>query len=102
MILHPHRYGTSEQVLNSSACRETHIEQVFLGDDTMTVTWRWPSQSMLLSSPPRRKPDYVWREVFSIKGGVFTYLGCQEGKHTPEFMTPESFTFEDAIIPPTQ
>lgn len=66
------------------------------------VTFREPSSHMLLSSPPRRAPDRIWKEVYEVNCRPAGPSGClgwleltskEDGKHVPAHEVPESIVW---------
>ena len=58
-----------------------------LEENKIIVTYREPSNQMLLSSPPRPAPDSIYRVVYGIDGSSLVTLNIQKGV---ERITPEA------------
>ena len=73
------------------------IETVTLNqeENQIEVVMREPSNEMLLSYPPRQKPDRVWKNVFAVnEEGEIYFKERLEGKVIPKQVIPETVEFK--------
>lgn len=67
--------------------------QHFKETNTIEVVFREVSNMVYASNPPQSAPDKVWKEIYSVVGGVITLTETIQGTHTPPQYVEESITF---------
>lgn len=74
-----------ENLLMMGSIQVQRIEHKF-SDNQMIITYREPSNQMLLCDPPRRVPDSFYKVVYGVEGGDLCAINIQCGheKVTPE------------------
>ena len=75
-------------------------EAVNIFRDRVEIIWRIKSGRVLLSHPPRKTPDTVFKDIYNIKvdnyhGGHLRHFARIDGRIEPEVITPEKIVFDE-------
>lgn len=75
-----------KKLLMIGSMRVVRVEHNF-SDNELIITYREPSNQMLLCNPPRSVPDSFYRVTYGVEGCDLCVLNIQVGY---ESVTPES------------
>ena len=67
----------------------THIKE----SNKIELVIREPSNSMLLSMPPKPAPDKIYKEIYGVENGVITKIQTIQGVHTPSYVVNDTYEF---------
>lgn len=63
------------------------------GGDTLEVIKREPSNAMYACNPPKKVPDKLTKEIYSVVDGKIVLLKTENGIVVPAEIIPEKFQF---------
>ncbi|MDB4314462.1 hypothetical protein N9955_00375 [bacterium] len=73
----------------------TQIVSVDVGEDSISIVYRSPSETMYACNPPRACPDEVIKKVYRAVDGKIVLDKEIRGKHTPHAYVPETIEFPE-------
>jgi len=72
---------------------DRRIESVQLVEGKLEVVVREPSNTVLMSNPPKLAPDKIYKEIYGVSDGKIVLEKTILGKHTPARVVEEAFIF---------